>query len=152
MGFNSGFKGLRIKDITLLTPAIKPPFLSYIVHTEHWKKYSGRQKHQAMGSRNWENYNLAIRWVGVEWRVLGRRQIIICWHLKKIVCRNNHINGKEIGIKVFKLDSETNDGTNSNSYANGEDENKSVTLTSSEGKVVKKLVHFQRDLLPAFLW
>lgn len=70
---------------------------------------------------------------------------------KKIVWRNNHINGKKVCIKIFKLDSETNDITESNSYANGEDERKSITLTSSEGKVVKKLVHFQRHLLPAFL-
>jgi hypothetical protein len=70
---------------------------------------------------------------------------------RKIVWRNNHINGKEIRIKIFKLGSETNDVTETNSYDNGEDESKSVTLTSSEGKVVKKLVHFQRHLVPAFL-
>jgi hypothetical protein len=71
---------------------------------------------------------------------------------KEIAWWNNHINGKEICIEIFKLDSETNDVMESNRYANREDESKSVALERDEGKVVKNWGHFQRYLLPAFLW
>jgi hypothetical protein len=56
---------------------------------------------------------------------------------KEIVWWNNHINGKKICIEIFKLDSEKNDVMESNIYANSEDESKSVTLASNEGKFMK---------------
>jgi len=56
---------------------------------------------------------------------------------KEIVWWNNHINGKEICIEIFELVLETNDVMESNIYANSEDESKSVTLASNEGKFVK---------------
>jgi len=42
-----------------------------------------------------------------------------------------------ICIEIFKLFSETNDVMESNSYTISENEDKSVTLASNEGKVVK---------------
>lgn len=101
------------------------------------KKCSGKEKHQTMDRRNLENYNYINKVCGCRTTRVEVKASYYLLTFKEIVWWNNHINGKEICIEMFKLDSETKAFMDSHSYVNNEGESKCVTLASNEGKFVK---------------